>query len=429
MEWESILIIIFTGIVAFMGVTYVSYYRYLLAIVKSSRARERQTNLASAEHPRISIIVCTFNEESTVEGKLLDLLSQDYPVDQMEVIVMDSGSSDKTPSVVESFAETHKTLNLRLLRERERRGKTAALNIAIHEVNSNSEIVVITDCDSRFAKNSLKHAVESFADPRVGLVMGVQTLINPNESIATKVESTYRRFYVLVRQGESLIDSTPICNGELVACRRQVIQRVPLRDNVNTDDVQLAILTRRTGLRSICNPDAGFYEFAPPISRDLRRQKIRRGQGIVRTLWANRDLVFNKEFGEYGMLIFPMNFFMHIVSPVISVAAIILAIGILGVIMIEGAVWIPIVIAAVGALTLLAWPKLARMYRTLMSFTYYQLMLSYAIFLALMGRSLHKWQKIESVRDKQRWARIDSPLQMREREVPAAAQCTSKMPD
>jgi cellulose synthase/poly-beta-1,6-N-acetylglucosamine synthase-like glycosyltransferase len=392
-----------TTIIGLMGTIYLTYYLYMLGLVRSRP--NSQQSVSSEELPHISVIVPTFNEENTIEGKLQDLLGQEYPLGKMEVIVMDSGSNDRTPSIVDSFAHDHKMLDLRLIRETERRGKSVAMNIAIHEVGPKSEIIVITDSDSRFGKNSMKRAVESLRDPGVGLVTGVQILANPHESRATMMESSYSGFSRLLRQGESLVDSTPISDGFL-ACRKSLIQRLSLRTDLNADDTQLAILTRRNGLRSIYNPDAPFYEFAPPDVKEIRKQKVRRGQGIARTLWGNRDLVFNRTYGKFGILIIPMNFFMHIISPVMSAAAAMLVLGIVGTMLMEGRVW-PLILAITVVVSVLACGKRSRVCSAITAFAYYQLILFEAILLAVMRRSLHKWQKIDSVRNRERWTGLD----------------------
>jgi len=396
------------SIITLMGAIYLGYYLYLRHLVKS---RSNASPFApQIDPPHISVIVPTFNEKNTIEGKLEDLLRQRYPLDRMEVIVMDSGSTDGTSSVVKSFADSHRMLNLRLLTETERRGKSAALNSTFQKVDPKSEIVVITDSDSRFGEGSLNEVVQRFVDPKVGLVTGMQKLVNPDESGAARAESTYKGFYVVLRQGESLLDSTLVTEGELLACRKELAQRLTLRKDLNADDTQLAILARRNGLRSICDPNAVFYEFAPPDARDLWRQKVRRGQGVVRALWGNKDLLFNSTYATFGMLIFPANFFMHIVSPIMSILVAILALEVVGVTIVEGGGLMLLVLAAI-AISVLILARRTSPCRAIITFTYYQLILFDAILLAIMGRSLHRWQKIESVRDRERWAKLDSHVQ------------------
>lgn len=389
--------------VVFLAAIYLAYYGYLLRLVRNRPSGGRATGQED-DLPHISVIVPTFNEENTIEGKLNDLFAQGYPLDQMEVLVMDSGSTDRTCPIVQAFIESHRANNLRLLRESERRGKSAAVNIAFHATSNRSELVVMTDSDSRFGKDSLKHVVECFKDPKVGLVTGMKSVLNPDESSSTRLESTYRSYYRVLREGESRLDSTPISDGELIACRRSIADEVHVRENVNADDTQLAILTRRMGFRAICCPEATFGEFAPTNSKDLFKQKIRRGQGIVRTFWANRDLLFDGDYGKFGILIFPMNFFMHIVSPFLVVSTGLVAFVMLATcpsLYIFASLMLLVIASILGA-------KGKSPLSSLFSFLYYQLVLFLAMLLAIAGRSLHKWEKIGSVRTPEKWARADS---------------------
>jgi cellulose synthase/poly-beta-1,6-N-acetylglucosamine synthase-like glycosyltransferase len=399
---EDVLIAALVLLISLIGGIYLAYYRYMVSVVRSGKTTQV---VSDGELPYISVILPTFNEENTIGGKLEDLLDQEYHLDRMEVIVIDSGSNDRTPLIVESFAKAHRMLNLRLIRETERRGKSTAVNTATHEVDSKSEITIITDSDSRFGKGSLRRAVQTLRDPTVGLVTGVQIVANPHESTSTMMESTYSQFSRLLRQGESLVDSTPISDGFL-ACRTSMVQKLSVRIDVNADDTQLAILTRRNGLRSIYNANAIFYEFAPPEVRQIHKQKVRRGQGIARTLWNNRGLAFNRAYGKFGLLIFPMNFFMYIISPVMLVVTGMLALSLVALMLMDHQSWFLAFMAAI-VLFLLICGRRNRTCRAITTFAYYQLIQFEAIILAVAGKSLHKWQKIDSVRNKERWTGID----------------------
>src|SRR5437879_7459744 len=53
-------------------------------------------NLSKEWEPTVSIIVPTYNESPVVEKKLRNLAEIDYPRDKVELIVVDSASSDGT---------------------------------------------------------------------------------------------------------------------------------------------------------------------------------------------------------------------------------------------------------------------------------------------------------------------------------------------
>jgi len=90
--------------------------------------------------PLVSIIVPTYNEEADI-GRTMDALAaQTYR--PLEVIVVDA-SSDRTPEIVQSYAEC--IPNLRLIRQRPKPGVSVARNDGLREAKG--EIVVILNAD------------------------------------------------------------------------------------------------------------------------------------------------------------------------------------------------------------------------------------------------------------------------------------------
>ena len=57
----------------------------------------------SQEKPDFSVVICTRNRIRFLEGSIDSLLTQEYPVDRFEVIVIDNGSGDETQTLVERY--------------------------------------------------------------------------------------------------------------------------------------------------------------------------------------------------------------------------------------------------------------------------------------------------------------------------------------
>ena len=53
--------------------------------------------------PHISVLIDTYNHERYIEQAIVSVLEQDFPADQMEIVVVDDGSTDSTPSIIEKF--------------------------------------------------------------------------------------------------------------------------------------------------------------------------------------------------------------------------------------------------------------------------------------------------------------------------------------
>lgn len=61
--------------------------------------------------PFISIVIPAFNEERYIKDCLASIFSQDYPIDSMEVIVVDGASTDSTKSVIQELFPSVVILN------------------------------------------------------------------------------------------------------------------------------------------------------------------------------------------------------------------------------------------------------------------------------------------------------------------------------
>ncbi|MGH7836756.1 MAG: glycosyltransferase family 2 protein, partial [Candidatus Binataceae bacterium] len=77
--------------------------------------------------PIISVVVDTYNQERYIEQAIVSVLEQDFPAADMEILVVDDGSTDRTPEIVHKFAP-----RVRLLRKKNG-GQASAFNAAIPE--------------------------------------------------------------------------------------------------------------------------------------------------------------------------------------------------------------------------------------------------------------------------------------------------------
>ena len=254
-----------------------------------------------------TIIIPTYNEESLIEQKLINTLDLEYPKEQLSIIVVDSASTDRTREIVTQFPA------VKLITEKERKGKAQALITAFHHLDATTEIVVISDADSRLKKDILTNATKYFKNKKVGAISGRQVLLNPKESKTTKAEKSYRDYYTKLRLLESRIDSNPIMHGEFMAMRRSVMEP-PSPDSV-ADDTEMALKIRRKGYKTLYAPDCVFYEASATSLKGRLAQKERRGQGLIQVFWRNKDMFLNPKYGKFGMLVFPFEFSLYIFSP------------------------------------------------------------------------------------------------------------------
>ena len=264
--------------------------------------------------PSVSMIIATYNEALVVSKKLSNTLEMEYPKDKLEILVVDSGSTDTTRKIVTDFAEQNKNRGtIQLLTQQERLGKANALNYALkHAVG---DIVILTDADVLLDKDAILKVTSNFADGRIGAVSGIEVIRNPDQSHTTEVEQGYRSFYNTLRLGESNLDSVIMCESEFTAYRKNLMENLP--PNSICDDMELTLRVRKKGFKAIYDPSIVFHECSPSIYGTRLKHKIRRGQGIQQTLMRFAGMMFRPKYGVFSFVILPFEFFMHLVSPIL----------------------------------------------------------------------------------------------------------------
>ena len=120
--------------------------------------------------PFVSIIVPCYNEEATIRQLLDAVLAQTYPRSQMEVIIADAFSRDKTRELINMFQRHHGDLSLRIV-DNERLTIPAALNLAIKQ--SRGEIIIRLDAHSVPNSEYVKRCVQDLAEGKGTNVGGV----------------------------------------------------------------------------------------------------------------------------------------------------------------------------------------------------------------------------------------------------------------
>src|SRR5580700_803800 len=113
--------------------------------------------------PAVTVLIDTYNHERFIEEAIVSVLEQDFPRAEMEILVVDDGSTDRTPEIVRKFEP-----QVRLLRKTNG-GQASAFNAGIPEARG--EIVAFLDGDDWWAPGKLAAVTDAFAtNAAVGLV-------------------------------------------------------------------------------------------------------------------------------------------------------------------------------------------------------------------------------------------------------------------
>jgi len=114
--------------------------------------------------PRVTALIDTYNHERFIAEAIESVLAQDFPASEMEILVVDDGSTDRTPEIIRGYGD-----RVRHIRK-ENGGQASALNVGFAEARG--EIVAMLDGDDVWLPHKVQRIVEVFAQhPEAGMVV------------------------------------------------------------------------------------------------------------------------------------------------------------------------------------------------------------------------------------------------------------------
>lgn len=281
--------IVFWSGVAALAYTYVGYPA-LLALV--SRARPRPVRRADDSVPSVTVIITAYNEERDLAAKLENTLALDYPKDRLEIIVASDCSTDRTDDIARQFAAR----GVRLHRQSERRGKTAAQNAAVELAHG--EIVLFSDATTLYQRDVLRALMPNFADAEVGCVAGRLVYVDPARSSVGSGARSYWGYETFLKERESRINSLIGVSGCLYAVRRAAY--VPMYEEACSDFL-IATKMVEQGLRAVYEPAAVCTEETNRRTGKELKMRVRVIAQTYTDLWRHRAMLNPLRSGFYGV--------------------------------------------------------------------------------------------------------------------------------
>jgi succinoglycan biosynthesis protein ExoA len=231
--------------------------------------------------PLVTLVMPVLNEAALIEQSLETVLNQDYPSEQLEILIIDGGSTDGTPALVQALGQRHP--EVRLLTN-PARITPAALNVGI--LAARGDIIVRVDghalLEPDYVSQCVRYLVEGKAD-NVGGLMRPLGITYVGQGVALATTSPFgvgdSKFHYSAQ--EQYVDTV-----YLGAYWRKTFDQIGLFDErlrIN-QDYELNYRLRQAGGKILLSP-AIRSTYTPRSSlADLWRQYFRYGQGKVQTL-------------------------------------------------------------------------------------------------------------------------------------------------
>jgi len=267
-------------------------YPLLLALVSAVRPRRvRRGDFEST----VSVIITAYNEERDLAAKLENTLALDYPPELFEIIVASDCSSDRTDDIVNEFAPR----GVRLHRQPQRLGKTAAQNAAVAQARG--DVILFSDATSLYQPDAVQALLPNFADPTVGCVAGRLIYVDPADSRIGRGARSYWSYETFLKKHESRACSLIGASGCLYAVRRTAY--VPLYHEACSDFI-IATKMVEQGLRAIYEPNAVCTELTNRRSDNELKMRVRIIAQTFNDLWRHAAMLNPFRSGFYAIQLF-----------------------------------------------------------------------------------------------------------------------------
>ncbi|WP_456479274.1 glycosyltransferase family 2 protein [Nautilia sp.] len=283
-----------TGVVVILFFTSVIIFRYMFllffSILKLIFKSSYDWDMSQiSTHRKVTIIVPAYNEEVVIETSIKSLLKQTYP--NLEILVVDDGSSDQTYTKAKKFEFQKGRRSLRVL-TKPNGGKAKAINFGIE--HSKGSLIMVVDADSKLDNNAVLLMSRYFDDEEIAAVAGSVYVSNQN-NVWTKLQALeYIEGLNMVRNGQAFLKLVNIIPGPIGMFRKNSLYDVGLYDSdtyAEDCDVTLKLITK--GYKIDFEPDAVAYTEAPENLLDLIKQRYRWTRGILQAIKKHKSLLWH----------------------------------------------------------------------------------------------------------------------------------------
>jgi len=229
----------------------------------------------------VTVVVPCRNEKRYIKACLDSILAQDYPKDDLEVLVVDGMSNDKTRAIVEEYAMAYPFI--RLL-DNPRKITPCALNIGIRMARGN--IIIRMDAHATYDAEYIKNCVEALDKTGADNVGGPMRAIGANYQ-SRAIACAHSSFFGL--GGGKFHDMTFEGNVDTVylGCwRKTIFEKYGVFDErlARNQDSEYNARIRKNGGKIFLTPEIKSYYYCRSNLKDLWIQNFRTGIWNIKTI-------------------------------------------------------------------------------------------------------------------------------------------------
>ncbi len=234
----------------------------------------------------VSLCMIAYNEEDALDGLFRDMSLQDFPHDQIEIVFVDSMSTDNTRGKMQRFKDTDYGFRDVTIVQCAKKNQAFSWNAAL--MTAKGDVIIRVDAHARIPRNfvsrniyNLNQGENVVGGGRPNITSDVSswklTLLAAEDSLFGSSVASYRRPATQKEYMDSLFHA---------AYKREVIQKVGgfNEDLGRTEDNEFHYRIRQAGYKMCCCPDIISYQHSRNDLKSMIRQKYSNGLWIGLTV-------------------------------------------------------------------------------------------------------------------------------------------------
>lgn len=281
------------SVIIIFSIALLPSYMYMFLILNYLFDR-RKVLFEHKGKPFISILIAAYNEEKCIGKTLRSLKKQDY-AGEIEIILIDDGSSDETIKI----AQETNIKNLTVINAHHG-GKAAALNIGLSQAKAT--YIITVDADTILLKTAISHLVNRLLSAPNGTVAcaGAIYIKNTPKTLLTKIQAwDYFLAISVIKRSQSFLQGTLVAQGAFSIYEKKIVQQVGGWPDMVGEDIVLTWAMLEKGYYIDFAENAIAFTNAPTSYKQFFFQRSRWARGLIEAFRRHPRILFRRRLSTF----------------------------------------------------------------------------------------------------------------------------------
>ena len=214
-------------------------------VISKNKARSNfdkilEEKLTHYQLPILDILVAARDEENVIERLVERLFNLDYPSNKLNIYIIDDGSVDKTPLILERLSKEFEKLKVISRSPNAGGGKSGALNYALKFTHG--EWLLILDADAQLKKDTLLRLFKFVQDGSWSAVQLRKSVLNVGKNFLTNCQAMEMAMDAIFQYGRLSVSGVSELRGNGQLINKEVLLKCgSFNEDTVTDDLDLSL--------------------------------------------------------------------------------------------------------------------------------------------------------------------------------------------